>query len=239
MVPERYVWLVWSVSFLAPWLLLFGLFPGYRAVMWWSSVLAVPFGCSESLFLGRYWEPPSLFDLARSAHFDLESFIFCFGIGGVASVGYNVVARQPLRLRAVTAADLHRRALQGAALAIIVPVFGVVVFVWREPIWAGCAGFGTGVLARLIARPDLTAKTCLGGLLFLVYYVAFLLYLNELAPGYLQQVWLTTGPAATRVLGLPLTELLFALGFGMYWSGLFEQIDGALAMPAAASQRAH
>jgi hypothetical protein len=237
MLPDRYVWFVWSVSFLVPWALLFGLCPGYRQAMWWASLLTLPFGLSEPLFLDRYWEPPSLFDLAQCAHFDLESFIFCFGIGGVAAVGYNALTGRPLQLRARTAAEAQRQSLYTAALALPAPVFGAVLFLTRAPIWAGLAGFVAGIAGRLVVRRDLAAKTVLGGLLFLGYYLLFLLYLNWLAAGYLQRVWLTTGPASMRVFGLPVTEIAFALGFGMFWSGLFEQIDSTFCLPMTVPDR--
>lgn len=74
MIPDTYVWLLWSCSFLVPWLALCAAFPRYREAMGWSSIMALPFGMTEPLFLGRYWDPPTLFDLARKAHFDLETF---------------------------------------------------------------------------------------------------------------------------------------------------------------------
>lgn len=39
------------------------------------------FGLTEPLFVPEYWNPPTLFDLAQRTGFDLESLIFCFGIG--------------------------------------------------------------------------------------------------------------------------------------------------------------
>lgn len=50
--------------------------------MLWQACFTTPFGLTEPLFVPNYWSPPSLFDLARSTGFDIESFIFSFGIGG-------------------------------------------------------------------------------------------------------------------------------------------------------------
>lgn len=46
------------------------------------SLLTAPFGLTEPLFVPEYWNPPSLFVLEQRTGFDLEIFIFCFGIGG-------------------------------------------------------------------------------------------------------------------------------------------------------------
>ncbi len=79
-IPDHYVWLFWSCAFLVPWLALFLGSPRRRKVIAWASVATMPFGLTESLFVPRYWNPPSLFDLAQRSGFDVESLIFCFAI---------------------------------------------------------------------------------------------------------------------------------------------------------------
>jgi hypothetical protein len=49
----------------------------------------MPFGLTEPLFVPRYWDPPSLFNLAATTGFDIESLIFCFAIGGIGAVLYD------------------------------------------------------------------------------------------------------------------------------------------------------
>ena len=97
----HYVWLVWSIAFLLPWLLLFLAFDQHRRKMWWTSLLMAPFGLTEPLFVPEYWNPPSLFELAQTTGFDVESIIFSFAIGGVGAVLYNIITRkrlEPLQL---------------------------------------------------------------------------------------------------------------------------------------------
>lgn len=86
MIPDQYVWLVWSTALLIPWLAAYVAFPRQRKVMLRASLLTMPFGLTEPLFVPAYWSPPSLFDLARTTGFDIESFIFSFGIGGIGAV---------------------------------------------------------------------------------------------------------------------------------------------------------
>src|SRR3990167_2463961 len=97
MISIQYVWLVWSTAFLIPWIILYAVIPSHRKVMLWTSAFTAPFGLTEPLFVPEYWSPPSLFDLARTTGFDIESLIFCFGIGGVGAVLYNVLTKQELR----------------------------------------------------------------------------------------------------------------------------------------------
>ena len=86
MISDQYVWLAWSIALLIPWLAAYVALPRQRKVMLWTSLFTTPFGLTEPLFVPAYWSPPSLFDLARTTGFDIESFIFSFGIGGVGVV---------------------------------------------------------------------------------------------------------------------------------------------------------
>jgi hypothetical protein len=97
MRSDHYVWLIWASSFLIPWVVLFTAFPGQRREMWWASVFTMPFGLTEPLFVPKYWNPPSLFDLAQRTGFDIESLIFCFAIGGTAAVLYNALTGRGLQ----------------------------------------------------------------------------------------------------------------------------------------------
>ena len=190
--------------------------------MLWASVFTAPFGLSEPLFVPEYWSPPSLFDLARTTGFDIESLIFCFGIGGSAAVLYNVITRARLEPMATGEhyAPLHRH----HALAISTPFVAFLIlyiFPWN-PIYPSIIAMFMGALATMLCRPDLKTKTWIGGLLFLVYYAVFLWGLEWLSPGYIDRVWNMTALSGTKLIGIPLEELMFAIGFGMYWSGVYE-----------------
>ena len=65
MIPETFVWLVWSSAFLVPWLAAFIAFPRHRKAMIWASVFTMPFGLSLfnmpveelpfAIAFGAYW----------------------------------------------------------------------------------------------------------------------------------------------------------------------------------------
>ena len=240
MIPVRYVWLTWAGLFVAVWLALFIACRRYRPLMWWSSLLSLPFGLSEPFFLMHYWHPPSLFNLTNIVHADLETFLFCFAIGGTAAVGYHVVTGQGL-VAQPGALQVPSPAWYCTALAAPAPAFGAVLLLTAEIIWAGVAGFLAGTVGRLLSRPDLRMKTVFGGLVFLTYYALLLQVLRWMAPGYIDRAWNAQGPAAVRLFGVPLTELLFGLCFGMYWSGLLEQVallfTGVATAPSSRGQQ--
>jgi len=222
MFAEQYIWLTWSSAFLVPWIIIFIAFPRHRKAMLWASLFTTPFGLTEPLFVPEYWSPPSLFDLAITTGFDIESLIFCFGIGGIGAVLYNLVTRKSVQ--PVSAEEkrlpLHRHHYK--ALATPFMVFPVLYFLPWNPIYPGIVAMFAGAAANVLCRPDLRKKTWVGGVLFLGYYTIFLMGLEWSAPGYIDKVWNLADLSGISLAFMPLEELLFAIAFGMYWSGVYE-----------------
>lgn len=222
MIPDQYVWFVWSLALLVPWGLLYLAFPQHRRAMLWASVLTAPFGLTEPIFVPEYWSPPSLFDLALRTGFDIESLIYCFGIGGVMAVLYNVVTGRRREPMAAHDRTDPRHRFHRWALATPWLLFPVLYFLPWNPIYPGIAAMFAGALSTVWCRPDLKRATLVGGLLFLVYYAVFLTGLEVIAPGYIERVWNLDALSGIVLIGFPLEELLFAVGFGMYWAGVYE-----------------
>lgn len=180
------------------------------------------FGLSEPLFVPEYWLPPSLFDLAERTGFDIESLIFCFGIGGIAAVLYNLLTgRVPLAIGAGERnKPLHRHHYKALASPFV--AFPLLYFFPWNPIYPSILAMLAGTVANILCRPDLKHKTWIGGILFLGYYAIFLSGLEWSAPGYIERVWNLEALSGWKVGFMPLEELLFAVTFGMYWSGVYE-----------------
>ncbi|WP_196795096.1 lycopene cyclase domain-containing protein [Mariprofundus ferrooxydans] len=222
LASDHYVWLLWSSAFLVPWAIVYLLFPRHRRAMLWASLFTMPFGLSEPLFVPEYWHPPSLFNLAASTGFDIESLIFCFGIGGIASVAYNLItqqAPQPVS-QAEKSRPLHKH--HYTALAAPFVSFPILYLLPWNPIYPSIVAMFIGALANMLCRPDIKRKSWIGGLLFLLYYALFLAGLEWSAPGYIERVWNLASLSGISMASMPVEELLFAIGFGMYWSGVYE-----------------
>jgi hypothetical protein len=223
-LPDHYVWLIWSSAFLAPWLGLFLRFPRFRGVVVWASVFTMPFGLTEPLFVPRYWNPPSLFDLAQRTGLDLESLIFCFAIGGVGVVLYDVATGTiPRPIEHCERTDKRHRHHRMALFAPVAIFPLLYAFPWN-PIYPAIVALILGGAATVGCRPDLKLKTLIGGCLFAGYYAVFMLLLEWSAPGYIGRVWNLPALSGVMVAGIPLEELLFGFAFGTYWSGIFEHL---------------
>ncbi len=222
MINDQYVWLIWASAFLLPWAVLWFAFPAHRRAMFWASIFTTPLGLTEPLFVPEYWTPPSLFDLAERTGFDIESLIFCFGIGGVGAVIYNVLTGASLQEMPEDErrTPLHRHHYK--ALAAPFAVFPVLYFLPVNPIYPGIVAMIVGSITTVLCRPDLKSKTWVGGVVFTLYYAVFVLGLEWLSPGYVDRVWNLDALSGVLVGPIPLEELAFALAFGMYWSGVYD-----------------
>jgi hypothetical protein len=100
--------------------------------------------------------------------------------------------------------------------------FPLLYFFPWNPIYPGIVAMLIGAVATLLCRPDLKTKTWIGGVLFLGYYIVFLLGLEWSAPGYVARVWNLAALSGVLVFGMPLEEMLWAIAFGLYWSGVYE-----------------
>ena len=221
-MSDRYVWLLWSLALLVPWLLAYAAFPSQRSAMIWASLFTTPFGLTEPIFVPQYWSPPSLFDLARTTGFDIESFIFAFGIGGIGAVVYNLATGRRLAMLAAPERRLRRHAFHNWSLALPFISFPVLYLLDWNPIYPAIVALVLGAAAAIWCRTDLVRKTWIGSLLFVAYYSVFLLGVEWTMPGYISRVWNLSALSGVRIVGMPIEEVLFAAAFGAYWSGVYD-----------------
>jgi hypothetical protein len=190
--------------------------------MVWASVFTMPFGLTEPLFVPAYWSPPSLFDLAESTGFDIESLVFSFGIGGIGAVLYNMFTGRELAPVADAERHAPRHKLHGWALAVPFVSFPILYPLPWNPIYPAIVAVLLGAVAAMWCRPDLARKIWLGAFLFLGYYAVFLIGVESTAPGYIERVWNLSALSGLRVADMPVEEFLFAGAFGAYWSSVYD-----------------
>ena len=166
-----YEWLVFSLIWLGIWLAIFLARPFVRREMFWVSLLTMPFGLAQPLFVPKYWNPPSLFNLAAKTGFDVESLIFSFAVGGIVAVLYEAILKA--RHRKMTEKEASRKRHIFHRLSILTPVivFSPLYFLTAlNPIYSTSIAMAIGGVLSLLCRPDLKKKILIGGLLFLGLY---------------------------------------------------------------------
>lgn len=235
----QYAWFLWSAGLLAIWFVVYAMLPTRAQrrqlviVSFWTSLL----GITEPIFVPEYWNPPSLFGLAQSTGFDIESFMFAFGVGGV-SVLYDVFfpqVRHPMS-RAVCHGARHRFHVfalwSGPATFVLLLLFSDL-----NPIYSVIAGLAVGSVASILCRPDLLKKMLFTGPVFFVVYFLYFLSLVLVFPSFVETVWNLQRLSGILFAGIPLEELVFALFFGFYWASIYEHASMSVLSPYIAPTR--
>ncbi|NIO76565.1 MAG: hypothetical protein GTN69_11945 [Armatimonadetes bacterium] len=220
----HYAWFISCVALLAVW-----------AVVYWSSrmrremliasLLTMPFGLTEPLFVPEYWNPPSLFDLAQTTQFDIESLLFSFAVGGLGLVLYDLILRT--RPAPVSQYERSKPRHRFHKLAVISPFLAFSLLALATDwgfIYIGSLAMLIGGVATIACRPDLAGRTLLGGLLFLGMYCGFFQLVNLAFPSFVKTAWNLEALSGLMVTGIPAEELLFAFTFGLMWAGFYHHI---------------
>lgn len=219
-------WFLWSLSFLAIWVVVYILLKKESRkemllVSLWTSLT----GFTEPLFVPEYWNPPSLFDLAHRTGFDLESFIFAFAVGGIAVVIYErIFHASHEQIKSHEQHLPHHRHHLLSLLSMPIIFLTLIAISPLNPIYSAIIAMAIGGLFSWYCRPDLKKKMITSALLFLGLYILFFFSLIILFPDYVEQVWNLGAISGILITGIPLEELLFALSFGFMWSSVYEHI---------------
>ena len=220
-----FAYLIMSTALLLVWFVLYGVRRDLRRTMLQVSLATALLGLTEPLFVPKYWNPFTLFDLARRTGFDLESLLFSFAIGGIVFAAYEVFFRTaPSESMAGARQEFEHR---HHSLAVASPflVFVIVAILTKlNPIYSSAIALIAGFFATLYCRRDLWLKMIVSGGLFLAIYFLVFVVFNLAFPGYVIAVWNLKDLSGVRVAGVPLEELMFAFTFGLYWSSVYEHV---------------
>ena len=224
---EHYAWLLWSLLLLVVWAVIY-LFLNTKEskremliVSAWTSLL----GLTEPIFVPHYWNPPSLFNLAYRTHFDIESFIFSFAIGGIAVVLYELFfSYRPGAMGGMERHHARHRYHLWALLSAPIVFATLLLVAPINPIYSAFIAMMIGGIATWYCRPDLKKKMIASAFLFLALYFLYFLTLIAAYPGYVERVWNLGAISGILFLGVPFEELMFAFGLGFYWSSVYEHV---------------
>ena len=218
-------WLVFSLILFGIWLIIFLLKKSIRKEMFLVSLITMPFGLTEPLFIPEYWNPPSLFNLAANTGFDIESLIFSFAIGGIGAVIYEAFFKVRHVEMSRHEKGSRRHIFHLLALFSPVLVFIILFFLTNlNPIYSASISMFIGGVSAALCRPDLKEKSLIGGFLFLILYFIFFPAFNFFYPNAVYGYWNLEAISGILILGVPLEELTFAFTFGLMWSGIYEHL---------------
>ena len=214
-----YIYLVGALTVV--WIILYTLNPRTHKQQLFMSLIFSPLATiAEILYFKDYWNPLSILSgNIRPVRILLEDFIFAFCIVGIASV----IAKPFLR-------D-SRKYLNQNNTNFLILILLTVLLSWGlfilgiNSIYAASLSFLSSASLMIFWRKNLLRDSFLSGLgtclvMFFIYALGF--YITKNSEDILRQIWYLYGTTlGTRVLGVPLTELIWAFTLGMFIGPLY------------------
>ncbi|MFZ3032305.1 MAG: lycopene cyclase domain-containing protein [Candidatus Moraniibacteriota bacterium] len=217
----QYAYLVFCVGFLVVWVFIYTYSPMTRHEQLQMSLISIPGGpLSELLYLRDYWHPMSAFPVKIGpVHTVIEDMLFAFAFSGIVAVLYQLFTRRSLESDSAVRSGVR----VACASAAIVSLF--LVWLGINSIYATSAGFFVGALWMVSRRPDLRRPAILSGILVslgylgcLVVFYGLVANIDELS----QSFWkLHDTNLDIRLVGIPITELIWAFSFGSLFGPLY------------------
>ena len=217
----QYAYFIGCLIFLVVWLLFFVLRKDLRKEMIFGSLLAMPFGLSESLWVPEYWNPPSLFNLISNYGVGIESFLFCFICGGTAAVIYEIIFKKKIvKIR------LQHKYLFGPYISVVLIFLFSEFFFPESTIYNAIVALLIGAIIIAIKRKDLIGQIIFGGIFFAIVYFFLFFIFTKIYPDYVNYVYNLENMIGVIILGVPLEEILVSFSAGAIWSCFYEYIKG-------------
>ena len=219
----QYTYFFWSLILLLIWLVVFVVQRPRRKKMLMMSVGTAPLGLSEPLFYPSYWFPPTVLDLGGKTGFDLESIIFSFAIGGLASSLYGLFGNN--KLLPVGECERHSRHHRFHKFLLSSPVWLFLGLEWLtswNAIYTASWSLLGGAIATVLCRPDLLVSVIKGSFIFTGFYFLFFSAMAASHPEFVSLYWNHANISGIQIVGIPVEELLFAFSLGGMWSAFYE-----------------
>ena len=216
-MPSRYAYLAGGLAFLAVWIIIFFARKDLRREIIWASLIGLPFGFLERLFVPYYWYPASLFDLMRQYGFGLEGFLYSFSVSGIAATFYEFLEK-----KRVVKIKRDKKLHLGPFIAFIAVYAGMEAFIPTKPMVDLMVAFLCGALLTAWLRPDLLKHIVASGFAFGIFYFIIFALVNALFGDLVSQFYSPQIFQNFKLLGVPSEEIIGAFAGGAFWSTLYE-----------------
>ena len=190
----------------------------YRKEMLWGSLVGAAFGWVNYFFIPDFWDPPIIFDLTRKIGFEIETTLFMFSWGGIATVIYELFFQKRI-------ADVCRCVV---AYPRWFPLIVATVLYGLLAILTGLSAAYVGIFSLLVAtaimigyRHDIIPEVLGGAVLFGVFYFLFYELFVIIHPQFVETYYKLENLTGVLVMGVPLGEILMGITFGAFFSPMY------------------
>ena len=208
-----YVYLIGTSVFALIWAILFFIRKDLRKKIFFTSLFAAPLGISELLFIPDYWIP-QFQTIPLFKELFLESILFCFFLGGVVSVIYQVLFREKL---------FETKGIN-PYLTLIAPALFLTYFLKIFNINLMYYVFISMFIGSFFVMFYLKKKSkkiiysaIINTFLYSIFYFILWYSFPELPASYQFQ-----NLSGILLGGIPLEEFLWIFSFALYWTPVYE-----------------
>lgn len=219
LTDSSYAFLVASLIYLLIWVVFYVIHKDLRREMLTLSLLCLPLGLTEPLFTMDYWNP----ELIVGKTYGIEVFLFCFSMGGIAAVVYELVFRKHLSSKRIK--KTHYPVFAIIIGVLVWSVIGVVALDLNS-IYVSSIGLLSIGVVLLIFRKDLLADAVYSGLLFAFLMFTVYQLIIRLYPGIVSEVWYLENISSYLLVGVPVEELLWGFSWGFLAGPVYEEFKG-------------
>lgn len=222
----EYAYLALCVPFFILWIVFFLFSPESRQKLLKVSFKRAPFGILlDCIYTSDYWSPESiLFFQFGDKKFMLESVIFAFFFSGIAAVAFQVFFKNKITIKK-SSVSIEKKRSQKLAICYFcaIALTLLTMEVGINSIYASAFAYSTIGVIIVLRKPHLF-KCCIftgifvSALLFTVYSGGriFITNTEEILQGW----WFLYGTELdNRICDIPLTELIWGLGYGFTAGG--------------------
>jgi hypothetical protein len=216
----QYTYLIGCLILSFIWVIFYFFREDLRKVQLYGSLLALPLGFLEILFVPEYWSPPSIFNLISRFGFGVEDIILSFVGGGITAVIYKVVSG--------TRIEKHKFNNKGILpyILFVCLFLGLELFLANKTIYNLCLAFFVSALFVAFSRPDLIKQMIFSGLLFGWLYFLFFKTMDILFPNFIRTTYNLSKLVGISIFNVPAEEVLFAFFSGSFWGVIYEYVKG-------------
>ena len=215
----KFAYLFGAFYFSAIWMVLFGLFPEERRIIFWSSLATAPAApISEYWQMADYWRPDFILAInLGNWTFGLEDFLFAFAIGGICTGIFDLLMRKIWQAQGIRF-DLKGFVTLLSIILFSLMLMGALTRLFRlnslHALIISCiltAGF---IFSRrpVFIWPGLITALLMMFFMWLFYWGFFL----RLYPDVIGRWWLSNALSGITIAKVPIEELIWAASTGLF-----------------------
>jgi len=221
LIPYRFTYLIGSVIFMIPWLILYLLRKDIRAEMLMMSILMAfaSFITGYLFWTIDWWQPETI----TGTKVGIEDLILGFANGGVAAAIYEEIFKKHFSRRRH---DKNKIKLVILILFSIIFIFYLFYIIRLTSFLASAIVMTLFGILILYLRRDLVLDAIVSGLLMAIVSIPVYLILEIVSPGWIDKTWLYSFLSEIKILGIPIEDLIFYFLAGFIAGPFYETWQG-------------